>query len=54
MRRLMGEFDDEELGTTFEGDKQKLKFKMAQLQLKKKDKGSQQQRNLGDEFQVND
>jgi hypothetical protein len=31
MRRLMGEFDDEELGTTFEGDKQKLKFKIAQL-----------------------
>ena len=40
MRRLMGEFDDEELGATFDADKQKLKLKMAQLQLKKKDKNS--------------
>ena len=56
MRRLMGEFDDEELGATFDADKQKLKLKMAQLQLKKKDKniGSLQQIKLGDQFQVND
>jgi hypothetical protein len=31
MRRLMGEFDDEEFGGPFDNDKQKLKLKMAQL-----------------------
>jgi hypothetical protein len=29
MRRLMGDFDDEDLGANFDGDKQKLKLKIA-------------------------
>ncbi len=37
MRRLMGEFEDEDMVGTFDDDKQRLKYKMAQLQLKKKE-----------------